>query len=365
MLDRRAIYHFDGTLVATALLLALIGVAMIYSTGGEVAPAWRRAMYLRQLLWIVFGIGGLLLCLTVKWGTMVRLSYLLYGLNLLLLLLVLWLGKRGLGAQRWLALGPLSLQPSELMKISLLLALAKYLGERGGEVRRPRGLVVPLLLALVPSLLVLRQPDLGTAIVLLVLGLGMIFLSGLPWVYLFYSALLGFVGLPFFWSLLRDYQRERIVAFLNPSRDPLGSGYHIIQSRIAVGSGKLWGKGWMAASQSQLNFLPEHHTDFIFAVSAEQFGFLGSVVILLLYLVLISRGLRIANQASDLFSGLLAGGIVILFLFQVVVNVGMVSGLLPVVGIPLPLMSYGGTSMVVTMMAIGLLLNIRLRKYLY
>jgi rod shape determining protein RodA len=322
-------------------------------------------IYLKQMLWIVFGLFGLLLALSVNWGNLVRFSYGIYGLALSSLLLVALIGKTGMGARRWISLGLLSFQPSELMKIALVLALAKYLGEGGGQIQRAKQLLVPLSLIFLPVLLVLRQPDLGTAIVLFVTGLGMIIVSGLPWRFLFYSATSVLLGFPFLWTLLRDYQKERIISFLDPTRDPLGSGYHIIQSRIAVGSGKFLGKGWMAASQSRLNFLPEHHTDFIFAVSAEQFGFVGSLVILSLYLLLISRAFLIARQAKDLFSALLASGIVILFTFQVIVNVGMVTGLLPVVGIPLPLMSYGGTSMVTMMMAIGLLLSMRMRKYLY
>lgn len=365
MLDRRVFAHLDWILIGSALCLALLGVAMIYSTGGVAAPSWRKMIYVKQMLWIVFGFLGLLLALGINWGTLVRFSYPVFGLALFCLLLVALVGKTGLGARRWISLGPISFQPSELMKIALILALAKYLGNRGERIRGPKQLLVPLSLILVPMFLVLRQPDLGTAIVLLVTGLGMILVFGLPWRYLFFSGTMGLLGIPFLWSMLREYQKERIISFLDPTQDPLGSGYHIIQSRIAVGSGKLLGKGWMAASQSQLNFLPEHHTDFIFAVSAEQFGFLGSLLILSLYVVLISRAFLIARQAKDLFSALLASGIVIVITFQVLVNVGMVTGLMPVVGIPLPLMSYGGTSMLTMMIAVGLLLNIRMRRYLY
>jgi len=338
---------------------------MIYSTGGVNPSSWRKMVYFKQLLWIACGLFGLLLAISISWGTLVRFSYAIYGLVLASLLFVALIGKTGLGAQRWISFGPFSFQPSELMKIALIVALAKYLGDRGEQIRRARQILVPILLVLAPAFLVLRQPDLGTAIILVVTGLGMILLFGLPWRYLFYSTTISLLGFPFLWTLLRDYQKERILAFLDPQHDPLGSGYHIIQSRIAVGSGKLLGKGWMAASQSQLNFLPEHHTDFVFAVSAEQFGFLGSLLVLSLYLLLISRAYRIARQAKDLFSALLASGIVIVIAFQVIVNVGMVTGLMPVVGIPLPLMSYGGTSMVTMMIAIGLLLNIRMRRYLY
>jgi len=363
--DRRVFAHLDWILIASAICLALLGAVMIYSTGGPTAPAWRKMVYAKQLLWIVFGLLALLLAIGINWGTLVRFSYPLFGLALFFLLLVSLIGKTGLGARRWISLGPLSFQPSELMKIALILALAKYLGNRGECIRRPKQLLAPLSLILVPALLVLRQPDLGTAIVLLVTGLGMILVFGLPWRYLFFSGTMVLLGIPFLWSFLREYQKERILSFLDPTHDPLGSGYHIIQSRIAVGSGKLLGKGWMAASQSQLNFLPEHHTDFIFAVSAEQFGFLGSLLVLSLYLVLISRAFLIARQEKDLFSALLASGVVIVITFQVLVNQGMVTGLLPVVGIPLPFMSYGGTSMLTMMIAIGLLLNIRMRRYLY
>jgi rod shape determining protein RodA len=365
MLDRRVFFQIDWVLIGSALALALMGVAMIYSTEGVAHLGWRKIFHLKQLLWIIFGLFGLLLAMNTNWTTIARFSYVLYGFNLGCLLLVTVIGRRGMGAQRWISLGPLNFQPSELMKIALILALANYLSDRREEIRRPRQLLVPALFALVPTLLVIRQPDLGTAIILLLTTLGMLLLFGLPFKYLLYSTATGLLAFPFLWGLLRDYQRQRILGFLNPQNDPLGSGYHIIQSQIAVGSGKLLGKGWMAASQSQLNFLPEHHTDFIFAVSAEQLGFLGCLLILLLYFLVLSRGFLIARQGRDLFSTLLAGGIVIMIFLQIVVNVGMVTGLMPVVGIPLPLMSYGGTSMLTTMLSIGLLLNIRMQRYLY
>jgi rod shape determining protein RodA len=342
-----------------------MGVAMIYSTEGAVPLTWGKALYFKQLLWIVFGLLGLLIAMTTSWTTIARFSYAIYGFNLGCLLLVALIGKRGMGAQRWISLGPLSFQPSELMKIALILALAKHLSNRGEEIKRPSEALFPALFVLVPTLFIMKQPDLGTAIVLLLTALGMVLLFGLPLKYLLYPAATGLLAFPFLWGLLRGYQKQRILGFLHPQNDPLGSGYHIIQSQIAVGSGKLLGKGWMAASQSQLNFLPEHHTDFIFAVSAEQLGFLGCLLILLLYLLVMSRGFLIARQGRDLFSTLLAGGIVIMIFLQIVVNVGMVAGLMPVVGIPLPLMSYGGTSMLTTMISIGLLLNIRMQRYLY
>lgn len=365
MMDRRILSHFDWILIGSALLLALFGVAMIYSTHGSAGPVLRKSFYFRQFLWILIGFVGLLLPIVINWGTIVRFSYVLYGLALVGLLLVAVMGKTGMGSQRWISLGPLSIQPSEIMKVALILALAKYLGEKGNGLGRPRQILIPALLICLPAFLVLRQPDLGTAIVLLFVGLGMLLLFGLPLRYLMYSIAGAFLAFPFLWTLLREYQKQRLLAFLNPYHDPLGSGYHIIQSRIAVGSGKVLGKGWMAAQQSQLNFLPEHHTDFIFAVSAEQFGFIGSLLILILYLLIVSRAFLTARQARDLFSQGLASGLAIMLAFQVIINVGMVTGLMPVVGIPLPLMSYGGTSMLATMTSIGLLLAIRMRKYLY
>jgi len=365
MLDRRTFAHFDWILIGSALLLALLGVAMIYSTEGMASVPWRKVIYFKQLLWILFGLIGLLVTISINWRTIIRFSYAIYGFCLACLLLVAAIGRTGMGAQRWIHLGPVTFQPSELMKIALVLALAKYLGDRAEEIKRPRQILIPALLTLLPVFLVLRQPDLGTATVLLFTALGMILLFGLPLRYFLYSGTAGFLGFPILWALLRDYQKQRVLAFLDPQHDPLGSGYHIIQSRIAVGSGRLLGNGWMAATQSQLNFLPEHHTDFIFAVSAEQLGFLGCLLILALYLLIVSRGFLAARQARDLFSALFASGIVIMITLQIIVNVGMVSGLMPVVGIPLPLMSYGGTSMFTTMIAIALLLNIRMRRYLF
>jgi rod shape determining protein RodA len=365
MLDRRVFSQVDWALIGSALLLALMGVAMIYSAEGVVHVSWRKVIHVKQLLWIFCGLIGLLIALTTNWVTIARFSYAIYGFNLICLVLVAVVGRKGLGAQRWIGVGPLSFQPSELMKIALILALAKHLSDRGEGIKRSGQAFVPALFALIPTLLILKQPDLGTAIVLLLTALGMIILFGLPLRQLSYWICAASLGFPFLWGLLRGYQRQRILSFLHPQNDPLGSGYHIIQSQIAVGSGKLFGKGWLAASQSQLNFLPEHHTDFIFAVSAEQLGFLGCLLILGLYLLVLSRGFLVARQARDLFSTLLAGGIVIMISVQILINVAMVTGLMPVVGIPLPLMSYGGTSMLVTMISVGLLLNIRMQRYLY
>ncbi len=365
MLDRRVFPQIDWILIGSAVLLALLGVAMIYSTEGMADSSWRRMIHFKQLLWILFGLFGLLVAISVNWRTIARFSYGIYGVALACLVLVALKGRTGMGAQRWIALGPLSFQPSEFMKIALMLALAKYLADRGEAIRRPRDLLLPAFFIFTPVLFVLRQPDLGTALVLLFTSLVLLLLYGVPWRYVISSTVLALFAFPFLWTLLRDYQKERIITFLNPQHDPLGAGYHIIQSQIAVGSGKLSGKGWLSASQSQLNFLPEHHTDFVFAVSAEQFGLMGSLLILSLYLLVISRAFLIARQARDLYSALLASGIVTIITFQVVVNIGMVTGLMPVVGIPLPLMSYGGTSMFMTMTSLGLLLNIRMRRYLW
>ena len=288
-------------------------------------------------------------------------AYWIYGAGLILLIAVLLVGEEGKGAQRWLNLGVVRFQPSELMKIAVPLLVAAYLAERPLPPTFSR-LTVCFLMVVIPALLIAKQPDLGTALLIASSGLIVIFLSGISWKLIISFLLAAASALPVLWYAMHDYQRQRVLTFLNPESDPLGSGYHIIQSKIAIGSGGLFGRGWLEGTQSQLAFLPERSTDFIFSVIAEEFGLVGVGLLLLLYLAIAGRGLYIASQAQSSFARLLAGSISLTFLVYVIVNVGMVTGLLPVVGVPLPLVSYGGTSMVTLLAGFGILMSIHTHR---
>jgi rod shape determining protein RodA len=366
-LDRRLIQNFDLRVVLTAFLLAGIGVLSIYSATAAATAAHplKEHLYLRQVTWVVVGAGLLGVTVAVSYRTAGRFAYLLYALAVLSLLLVPLFGRVGLGAQRWIKIGFVAFQPSEVAKLALVLCLARYFEDRKERVGTPRTMGGAALLTLLPAVLVVRQPDLGTALILLAVGFSMMLLVGLR-LRLAVPVGLGLLALaPIVWTFLKSYQKRRLLVFLNPNLDPLGAGYHVAQSKIAVGSGELWGKGFMAATQSQLNFLPENHTDFIFAVLAEQWGFVGSVVVLVLFYVLLTRGLEISMEAKDLLGSLMAFGLTAAIGLQALVNIGMVVGIMPVVGIPLPLLSYGGSSMVMTLAAIGLLVNVRMRRFMY
>ena len=282
--------------------------------------------------------------------------------NLILLILVMLVGQTALGAQRWIALGPISIQPSEFSKLIMIIALAAMLEKRGGKINTITDLAPVAAYVGVPFLLVLKQPDLGTSLVFLAIFFGMVFVAGVRLRLLLGIFGAGLAAMPVLWHFLKDYQKMRIMVFMDPNVDPLGAGYHIIQSKIAIGSGMLFGKGLFGGTQSQLNFLPENHTDFIFSVVGEELGFVGCAILLLLYLVVLWRGIRIAQDASDMFGRLLAVGITSMIAFHVLINVGMTMGIMPVTGIPLPLMSYGASSLTTNIMAIAILLNIQLRR---
>jgi rod shape determining protein RodA len=284
-------------------------------------------------------------------------AVLVYLVGIGLLIGVALFGDISKGARRWLNLGFMRSQPSEIMKISMPLLLAWFFHQRTTRLRLVDFFIAALLL-LVPVGLIMRQPDLGTALLVLAAGFYVIFFAGLSWKILGGMALIALATAPVAWSFLHDYQRNRILTLLDPEKDPLGKGFHIIQSTIAIGSGGIFGKGWREGTQSQLEFIPEHHTDFIFAVFAEEFGFVGNVALLTLYGMLIGRGFVIAAQATSLFGRLLAGSITMIFFTYAFVNIGMVSGFLPVVGVPLPLVSYGGTSLVTLFIGIGMLMSI-------
>lgn len=350
--------NVDGFLLGIALCIAGLGLGVLYSATDQ-----NFSRFLAQLV-------NLGVALSAMWGvaklspqTLKRFAVPLYLAGLALLIGVALFGDVVNGARRWLHIGVTRIQPSELMKIALPLMLAWYFEKHEASLRLRDFAVAALLIGL-PMLLIARQPDLGTALLIAAAGAYVLYLAGLSWKII--AALAAGVGasLPLLWPLLHDYQRERILTLFDPMRDPLGAGYHIIQSSIAIGSGGVLGKGWMQGTQAHLDFLPERHTDFIFAVYAEEFGLLGNVVLLLLYALLILRGLFITANASTLFGRLLAGAISLMFFTYAFVNMGMVSGILPVVGVPLPLVSYGGTALVTLFLGIGILMSVHTHRKL-
>jgi rod shape determining protein RodA len=336
----------------------------IYSTGFSLTAA-KSPLYLKQIQWIIMGLLFMLIILTVDHRILIQYAYIIHGIAILLLIFVTFYGYTTHGSQRWLALGGFSFQPSELVKLTLILSLARYFSDHGTQTLYGiKDLLTPFLILLVPFLFIVRQPDLGTALMLLIIFISMILFVGIRIRDLLIAGSSGLLLAPLAWYFLKDYQKERIMTFFDPERDPLGSGYHIIQSMIAIGSGGLLGKGYLKGTQTQLKFLPEQQTDFVFSVFAEEWGFVGGVVLMLLFLSLILWGLKIAQYSRDLSGTLIAYGITIMIFWGVFINIGMVLGILPVVGIPLPFLSYGGSSVVVLMTAIGMLINISMRRFI-
>jgi len=352
-------FHIDTPLLVGLLLLAGFGLVILFSASGQ-----NEAQMWRQVTRLVISFGVMLLLAQVSPDTLLRWTHWIFGIGLLMLLAVLLLGDVGKGAQRWLGFGGIRFQPSELMKLAVPMMVAWYFAEKSLPPRF-RHIMLAIVIFMVPTLLIAKQPDLGTALLIASSGFFVLLFAGLSWRLLGLASVL---AVPLAWILwqfgMHDYQRRRVLTFLNPESDPLGSGYHIIQSKIAIGSGGVYGKGWLNGTQSHLEFLPERHTDFIFAVFSEEFGLMGALLLFALYLFIVMRCLIIATQAQDTFSRLLAGGLTMTFMVYVFVNVGMVSGLLPVVGVPLPLVSYGGSSMVTLMAAFGILMSIHTHRKL-
>jgi rod shape determining protein RodA len=350
--------HIDRQLFALVAILLAIGLLTLYSAAGR-----DFSRVAAQLVNISVALAAMWLAANVPLHYLSRLALPLYLLGLVLLILVALFGDIVNGARRWLDLGFTRIQPSELMKIAAPLVLAWYF-DRYEAILRMHNFAVGALLLLVPVLLIARQPDLGTALLVTAAGFYVLFLAGLSWKILVGMAVAGGASLPLLWSMLHDYQRQRVLTLLDPSQDPLGAGYHTIQSTIALGSGGFFGKGWLNGTQSHLEFLPERTTDFIFAVYAEEFGLLGNLLLIFLFLLVIARGLVIAANAPTLFTRLLAGALTLTFFTYAFVNMGMVSGILPVVGVPLPLISYGGTSLVTILFGVGLLMSIHTHRRL-
>jgi len=357
--------HFDWMLLLMVLIISLIGLLNLYSTEFNEAFASQDLVYVKQMKWIVSGLVFMTAALCVDYRFISRYAYLIYGISILLLVVVFFYGYATRGSQRWILLGGFSLQPSELMKLTLILALSKYFDDHRNVLSyRLKDLAVPFLITLVPFLMIMKQPDLGTALILFFIFTSLVLFIGIHWKSLAWSVLTALLLIPSGWFFLKDYQKGRIMTFINPDRDPLGAGYHVIQSIIAIGSGGITGKGFLKGTQTQLRFLPERHTDFVFSVFAEEWGFLGGMVLLILFMILILWGLKIALHARDYSGSLIAVGVTALIFWEVFINIGMVLGILPVVGIPLPFISYGGSSMLVLMTSVGLLINVSMRRFI-
>jgi rod shape determining protein RodA len=353
---------FDKSLVIAMFVIFAIGLLTLHSSTAARALELNESFTAKQSMWMASGLLLFFVIIRVSYQRFVDISYVIYAVNVMLLLLVLILGRARLGAQRWFAIGSFTFQPSEFIKLSLMLALANYIGSRRGAMDGLKSLVVPCALLGIPFVLVLLQPDLGTALLLLPIFFSMLLIGGAKPRYLAGMIGIGVAALPFFWHFLRSYQKSRLMVFLNPNVDPLGAGYTIIQSKIAVGSGGLLGKGYHAGTQNQLNFLPERHTDFIFSVIGEEWGFVGAIFLVFCYFFIVRKAYATASLTTDMYGKTIACGIGTMLAMQVVINVGMTIGMMPVVGIPLPLVSYGGSSLITTLAAIGLLLNVGMRR---
>jgi rod shape determining protein RodA len=348
--------HIDFPLFFGILVLCIIGLVVIYSAGGQDIN-----LVYRQAVKLLIALVGMVIVAQLPPAEIARWSFGLFLFGIVLLILVIFYGDVGKGAQRWLDLKIFRFQPSELMKLSVPMMVAYYLADK---TLPPRFLTVVTVCVMItiPVLLIAKQPDLGTALLVATAGFSVLFIAGISWRLLTFMGGLAAAGAPVLWYFMHDYQKQRVLSFLNPENDPLGAGYHTIQSKIAIGSGGFYGKGWLNGTQSHLEFLPERSTDFIFAVFCEEFGMLGVLFLLCIYLFIISRGLYIAINAQHTFGRLLASGLTLTFFVYIFVNMGMVTGQLPVVGVPLPLVSHGGTSMVTLMIGFGIIMAIHTHR---
>ncbi len=350
--------HIDLPLLVGLVLVIAVGMLILFSADNQ-----SLLLIAHQGLWVIFGVGGMFLFAQIPPQRYYQWAPVIFAIGVFLLFAVMVVGHSGKGAQRWLDLGLFHFQPSEIMKLAMPMMLAWVLDKKS----LPPNILILLLCAIllvVPVGLTAKQPDLGTALIILFTGVCVLLLAGIRWRYVIILVIIVSASAPFLWHFLHDYQRQRVLTFLDPERDPLGTGYHIIQSKIAIGSGGVFGKGYLQGTQSHLQFLPEHATDFIFAVCGEELGLIGSSLLILLMTYVALRGLYISTQAQDTFSRLLAGSLSLTFFLSSFVNMGMVTGLMPVVGVPLPLISYGGSSMVTIMIGFGIIMSIHTHRKL-
>ncbi len=368
MEEKTLFKRIDWNFVFVIFALNLIGLMNLYSATHGPHSQEVASLFINQILWLTIGWSVFFIMTLLDYSIVSRVAYIVYALNLGAILYVTFFGQVALGAQRWVDLGFFRYQPSETMKLAMIMVLSKTLAHRAADGRGMglKELIAPVVLMLIPFGLVVEQPDLGTAMMILAIsGSMMIFMKIRRWI-LALLIMCGIVAIPVAWTyVLHDYQKNRVINFINPSNDPRGTGYNSIQSKIAVGSGKIVGKGFRKGTQSQLEFLPERHTDFIFSVLSEEHGFIGSLGTIGLFIVLFVVGIRISSTARDKFGALLCVGVLTYLFWHMFVNIGMVIGLLPIVGVPLPLLSYGGSSMLTTMLGLGIISSVAYRRYLF
>ncbi len=365
--ERNRFSRLDLNFAFVILALNLIGLINLFSATHGLYSKDKMDLFWMQLVWLSIGWGIYLFITLIDYKIFTRVAYILYGLNLGALVAVMFIGKTSLGATRWLDLGFFRYQPSETMKLVMVMVFAKIFANR--DTRKGMGileLVIPAIFFLIPLVLTVKQPDLGTAMLLAFIAISMFIFVGVKRPILIFAAIVAVVAAPIVWNFgLKEYQKNRVLTFLSPGRDPRGTGYNSIQSKIAVGSGKVLGKGFRKGTQSQLEFLPERHTDFIFSVLSEEHGFIGSVTTLGLFLILYLMSVRIAVQARDKTGALLVVGVLSYMFWHMFVNMGMVIGLMPIVGVPLPLLSYGGSGLLTTMTGLGIISSVAYRRYLF
>lgn len=364
MIDRRLFLHFDWVVFLVTISLCLIGILNIYSAALMDSD---NNLYEKQLIWFSIGLALMILVTFVNYIHLERLAYPIYTIAIILLIATILTGRTAGGAKRWLSIGFASFQPSEFAKIAIILILSKYFSAikiplRGLSLKE---LIVPSIIAFIPFIIIVKQPDMGTAVIIFLIFASMVIFAKVRLKLVIGITAISLPLIPIAWRFLKDYQKARLMSFLDPTLDPLGTGYHIMQSKIAVGSGGIIGNGFTNGTQGQLRFLPEHHTDFIFSVLAEEWGFIGSFFVLILYFVLVLWGLNIAQNAKDRLGAFLAFGVSFMFLWHILINIGMVTGMLPVVGVPLPFMSYGGSFLITTMIGAGILANVSMRRFIF
>lgn len=365
MIDRRLVENFDWGLALITLIISVIGLVVLYSAVHAGEQSGHEILYYKQMVWFGGGFLLMIMILMVNYRDLERWAPGIFTVCIFLLVVVLFVGRIVGGSRRWLVLGPLTIQPSEFVKIGTIIILARFYARNSNRKGFTlRELLRPAAIMLLPLLLILKQPDLGTAMLVVLISGSMTVFAGIERRSLIYLFIFGVFVCVIGWFFLHDYQQERILTFLNADRDPLGAGYHIIQSKIAIGSGMTIGKGYLKGTQNALSFLPEHHTDFIMCVLAEEWGFIGAVLVLALYMMLLVWSLNIAHKSRDAFGTFIAVGVTSMFFWGIFINMGMVMGLVPVVGVPLPLISYGGSSVMTTLMGMGLLMSISIRRFI-
>lgn len=360
-MDPKLLKNIEYVILIIILSITIISVIIISSATHATSPNGDFHYVKMQLLWFGLGCIAMIVIMAFDYHTIAEWSNIIYVVNICMLLLVMFLGREGGGAQRWINIGPFRLQPSEFAKIAIIITLAKHL-EKKKSLENLKDLASVFLHVCVPVILVYKQPDLGTSLIILSIMFGMLFVAGISYKLFGGILLAGALSMPILWRFMDQYQKNRLLIFLNPYLDPLGKGYHVIQSKIAIGSGKIFGKGLFKGTQNQLDFLPVKHTDFIFAVLGEEWGFVGSILLLILFFGLLYQTIWVAFKARDMLGTYIVIGVVTMWTFQILVNIGMNLGIMPVTGIPLPFMSYGGSSFIMNMMAAGLVLNVGMRR---